>query len=110
MFECLNGVVTTEAQSRDRLLERTGLNFRGPYLGSPSQEIAEHNFLDLVRQRRESIMAAVIKDVRETIRPFGIELIDVRILSKLVLGDCVRPTRVWRREVREPIESFRALL
>lgn len=43
------------------------------------QEIAAHNFLDLVRQKREKIMAAVTKDVRETVKPFGIELIDVRI-------------------------------
>jgi modulator of FtsH protease HflC len=43
------------------------------------QKIAGHNFLDLVRQKRENIMAAVTKDVRETIKPFGIELIDVRI-------------------------------
>jgi membrane protease subunit HflC len=43
------------------------------------QEIAAHNFLDLVRQKREGIMATVTKDVRETVKPFGIEVIDVRI-------------------------------
>lgn len=43
------------------------------------QEIAGHNFLDLVRQKREEIMATVTKDVRETIKSFGIELIDVRV-------------------------------
>lgn len=43
------------------------------------QEIAGHNFLDLVRQKREEIMATVTKDVRETVKPFGIELIDVRV-------------------------------
>ncbi|MBI3249356.1 MAG: protease modulator HflC [Deltaproteobacteria bacterium] len=43
------------------------------------QEIAAHNFLDLVRQKREEIMATVTKDVRETVKPFGIELIDVRV-------------------------------
>jgi membrane protease subunit HflC len=43
------------------------------------QEIAAHNFLDLVRQKREEIMATVTKEVRETVKPFGIEVIDVRI-------------------------------
>jgi len=43
------------------------------------QEIAGHNFLDLVRQKREEIMATVTKDVRETVKSFGIEVIDVRI-------------------------------
>jgi membrane protease subunit HflC len=43
------------------------------------QEIAAHNFLDLVRQKREEIMGTVTKDVRETVTPFGIEVIDVRI-------------------------------
>jgi membrane protease subunit HflC len=43
------------------------------------QEIAAHNFLDLVRQKREDIMATVTKDVRETVKSFGIEVIDVRI-------------------------------
>jgi membrane protease subunit HflC len=43
------------------------------------QEIAAHNFLDLVRQKREEIMETVTKDVRETVKAFGIEVIDVRI-------------------------------
>jgi len=43
------------------------------------QEIAAHNFLDLVRQKREEIMETVTKDVRETVKSFGIEVIDVRI-------------------------------
>ncbi len=43
------------------------------------QEIAAHNFLDLVREKREEIMTTVTKDVRETIKSFGIELIDVRM-------------------------------
>jgi membrane protease subunit HflC len=43
------------------------------------QEIAAHDFLDLVRQKREEIMETVTKDVRETVKPFGIELVDVRI-------------------------------
>jgi membrane protease subunit HflC len=43
------------------------------------QEIAAHNFLDLVRQKREQIMETVTKDVRETVKSFGIEVLDVRI-------------------------------
>jgi membrane protease subunit HflC len=43
------------------------------------QEIAAHNFLDLVRQKREEIMETVTKDVRETAKSFGIEVLDVRI-------------------------------
>ena len=43
------------------------------------QEIATHNFLDLIRQKREDIMAIVTKDTRETAKSFGIEVTDVRI-------------------------------
>ncbi len=43
------------------------------------QEIATHNFLDLIREKREDIMAIVTKDTRETAKTFGIEVADVRI-------------------------------
>lgn len=43
------------------------------------QEIATHNFLDLIRAKREDIMAIVTKDTRETSKTFGIEVLDVRI-------------------------------
>ena len=43
------------------------------------QEITGHNFLDLVRQKREEIMAAVTRDTREAATSFGIAVIDVRI-------------------------------
>jgi membrane protease subunit HflC len=43
------------------------------------QEIAAHDFLDLVRQKRETIMETVTKDVRETVKSFGIDVVDVRI-------------------------------
>lgn len=43
------------------------------------QEIAAHNFLDLVRHKREEIMETVATDVRETVKSFGVEVIDVRI-------------------------------
>lgn len=47
--------------------------------GRLRQELSAHNFLDLVRHKREEIMAAVTKDARETATSFGIAVIDVRI-------------------------------
>ena len=43
------------------------------------QEIATHNFLDLIREKREDIMTIVTRDTRETAKSFGIEVTDVRI-------------------------------
>ena len=43
------------------------------------QEIATHNFLDLIRENREAIMAVVTKETRETAKDFGIMVTDVRI-------------------------------
>jgi len=43
------------------------------------QEIANHNFLDLIREKREQIMEVVAKDTKETAKAFGIEVIDVRV-------------------------------
>ena len=43
------------------------------------QEIATHNFLDLIRENREAIMAIVTKETRETAKDFGIMVTDVRI-------------------------------
>ena len=43
------------------------------------QEIATHNFLDLIREKREAIMTIVTRDTRETAKSFGIEVTDVRI-------------------------------
>lgn len=43
------------------------------------QEIAKHNFLDLIREERENIMEVVTKDTIETAKAFGIEVLDVRI-------------------------------
>lgn len=43
------------------------------------QETAKHNFLDLIREKREAIMETVAKDTEETAKTFGIEVIDVRI-------------------------------
>ncbi len=43
------------------------------------QEIAKHNFLDVIREERENIMQVVTKDTIETSKSFGIEVRDVRI-------------------------------
>jgi len=43
------------------------------------QETAKHNFLDLIREKREAIMQIVTKDTKETAKAFGIEVLDVRI-------------------------------
>lgn len=43
------------------------------------QETAQHNFLDLIREKRENIMEVVTKDTQEAAKPFGIEVLDVRI-------------------------------
>src|SRR5215470_3220715 len=43
------------------------------------QETAKHNFLDLIREKREEIMETVTKDTGETAKAFGIEVLDVRI-------------------------------
>lgn len=47
--------------------------------GRLREEIAKHNFLDFVREKREEIMAVVTKDTKETAKTFGIEVLDVRI-------------------------------
>jgi membrane protease subunit HflC len=43
------------------------------------QETAKHNFLDFIREKRESIMEVVTKDTKEAAKAFGIEVLDVRI-------------------------------
>jgi membrane protease subunit HflC len=43
------------------------------------QQTAQHNFLDLIREKREDIMAVVTKDTREAAKSFGIEVLDVRV-------------------------------
>jgi modulator of FtsH protease HflC len=47
--------------------------------GRLREEIAKHNFLDFVREKREEIMTVVTKDTKETAKTFGIEVLDVRI-------------------------------
>lgn len=43
------------------------------------QEIAKHNFIDFIRERREGITGTVTTATREGAKPFGIEVVDVRI-------------------------------
>jgi modulator of FtsH protease HflC len=62
---------------RDQLRARARLD--DIISGRLRQEIANHNFLDLVRENREDIMDIVTKDTVETAKPFGVEVIDVRI-------------------------------
>ena len=73
------------------------------------QEIATHNFLDLIRENREEIMAVVTKDTRETAKDFGIMVTDVRI-KRLDLPDEVQASVFARmRAERERIaKRYRA--
>lgn len=48
--------------------------------GRLREEIANHNFIDIVREKREPIMAAVTAGVQEASLSFGITLLDVRIM------------------------------
>ncbi len=43
------------------------------------QEIAEHDFADFIREKREGIMQVVTAGTREMAASFGIEVVDVRI-------------------------------
>lgn len=73
------------------------------------QEIATHNFLDLIRENREEIMAVVTKDTRETAKAFGIMVTDVRV-KRLDLPDEVQASVFARmRAERERIaKRYRA--
>ena len=73
------------------------------------QEIATHNFLDLIRENREEIMAVVTKETRVTAKDFGIMVTDVRI-KRLDLPDEVQASVFARmRAERERIaKRYRA--
>jgi len=73
------------------------------------QEIATHNFLDLIRENREEIMAVVTKETRVTAKDFGIMVTDVRI-KRLDLPDEVQSSVFARmRAERERIaKRYRA--
>lgn len=47
--------------------------------GRLREEIARHNFIDIVREKRESIVATVTDGAQDTAGSFGITLLDVRI-------------------------------
>ena len=48
--------------------------------GRLREEIANHNFIDIVREKRESIVATVTDGTQEAAASFGITLLDVRIM------------------------------
>jgi membrane protease subunit HflC len=48
--------------------------------GRLREEIAKHDFIDIVREKREPIMATVTDGVQEAATSFGITLLDVRIM------------------------------
>lgn len=43
------------------------------------QAVARENFVDFIREKRQDIMQAVTTSARELARPFGIEVMDVRV-------------------------------
>jgi modulator of FtsH protease HflC len=47
--------------------------------GRLREEIARHNFIDIVREKREPIMSVVTEGAHEAALSFGITLVDVRI-------------------------------
>ena len=48
--------------------------------GRLREEIAKHNFIDIVREKREAIVATVTDGTQEAATSFGIKLLDVRIM------------------------------
>lgn len=48
--------------------------------GRLREEIANHNFIEIIREKREPIMATVTDGAQEAAASFGITLLDVRIL------------------------------
>src|SRR3990172_2142946 len=50
--------------------------------GGLGEEIANHNFIDIVREKRESIVATVTDGTQEAAASFGITLLDVRIMRR----------------------------
>ncbi len=48
--------------------------------GRLREEIAKHNFIDIVREKREAIVATVTDGTQEAAASFGITLLDVRIM------------------------------
>ena len=48
--------------------------------GRLREEIANHNFIDIVREKREAIVATVTDGTQEAAASFGIKLLDARIM------------------------------
>jgi modulator of FtsH protease HflC len=48
--------------------------------GRLREEIANHNFIDIVREKREAIVATVTDGTQEAAASFGIKLLDTRIM------------------------------
>ena len=61
--------------------EQVGLARLDQIIGSRlRQEVARHNFIDIIREERETIMATVTRDAAPiAAQEFGIEVLDVRI-------------------------------
>lgn len=47
--------------------------------GRVRKQVASHNFIEFIRERREQIMEQVTKETKEAARPFGLDVVDVRI-------------------------------
>ena len=63
--------VRAEAQARSRLDDII--------FGRLRQEVAKHDFVELIREEREAIIETVTKEAMESAKSFGIEVVDVRI-------------------------------
>ncbi|MBE0697948.1 MAG: protease modulator HflC [Anaerolineaceae bacterium] len=55
--------------------------------GRLREEIARHNFIDIIREKREPIMATVTDGAQQAAASFGITLIDVRIMRVDLPGE-----------------------
>lgn len=83
--------LTVDTVSRWRITEpvaffRTVQDYRGAIArlndiisGRLRQEIANHNFVDFIREERERIMAEVTRETAAAAKGFGINVVDVRI-------------------------------
>lgn len=83
--------LTVDTVSRWRITEpvaffRTVQDYRGAIarlndiiFGRLRQDIANHNFVDFIREERERIMAEVTRETAAAAKGFGINVVDVRI-------------------------------
>lgn len=47
--------------------------------GRVRKQVASHNFIEFIREKREQIMGQVTKETREAAKSFGLNVVDVRI-------------------------------